>query len=276
MKKILLIPYGTEVAFFQRTIELWQARMPNPQGWTIITYRLAPGLENNQLSFKGNDLVIPEHPEISEAIKYDNGRFSLTGNWSDLEKLHFIYRRIMVSRFLLSYFEGSLVVYFLTSTSIINLNLLDFIDLNAPTRKFVAGQFLKCRYGDGHLSFPSGSGFITNRIGVASFAEQSNLIPVYDDIWAGLVLKQFDQIRFPRLDIIHPHTVSESNINSYLNRIRMAFNSGIWHCRVKLNDNRVSDLTLDNQFLILKEAHRVASIEHTASLKSRLLLSELI
>jgi len=274
MRKFLLIPYGDEIEFYQKTIELWRARTSNSQDWTIITYRLTPELDGGQFRFDGQELLIAEHSGISTAIKSDAQGFSVTGKWSAHELLHFIYRRIMLSRFLLHYCDTDLVAYFVTSTSVINLNLLNSVDFCESKHRYVAGQHMQINFQGTKLWFPSGSGFITNRIGVTAFAEQKQLMPIYDDVWSGIMLKNFVRMRFPRLDLIHPNSTDSTALHSYLRRIESAFLSGIWHIRLKLQDNRVTDTSLEDQLQILREAHRLASEVDCASFKTRLLLYE--
>jgi len=274
MRKFILIPYGKEIDFYQRSTDLWRAKIPNSLDWTIITYRLASELAGDTFTFDGSELLIAEHPSISHAIKSDIHRFSITGQWSGLELLHFLYRRIMVSRFLLDCFQEDLIAYFVTSTSIVNLNLLNSIEFPERARCYVAGQFLRTTLDTKQLWFPSGSGFITNRHGVSLFAKQTHLIPIYDDVWTGMILQGFGRIRFPRLDIIHPAPNATSTLDQYIRRIESAFSSGIWHIRVKLRDNRVADRSLSEQLSILSAGHKLAEEIAISSICSRILFSE--
>ena len=273
MEKIIAIPYGREASFFETAISLWKDRYPLACGWRLVVFTFGDRGQEEDYIICDGEVKIKPSVQLLDLINSDKARFELSGKWSRFELAHFIYRRIQFSRYLLEVFPRQMVVYFVSATSVINIANLDSIIETLLPSPFLASQFMTYTTINGERRFPSGSGFLTCRRGVEEFARQSNIECVYDDVWTGRILNRFREVRFPRFDLIHPLPDLSDSIHLYLDRIERAFQAGLWHARVKLDDNRLHQEHLNFQYNLLKGAHILSANILSKSFQSGRLLS---
>jgi hypothetical protein len=273
MDKIIAIAYGREASFFETAISLWKERYPLAFGWRLVVFTFGDRGQEEDYIISGDEVKIKPSVQLLDLINSDKTRFELSGKWSKFELAHFIYRRIRFARYLLDAYPRQMVVYFVTATSVINIANLDSIIESLFPSPFLASQFMTYTTINGEHRFPSGSGFLTCRRGVEEFARQSNIESIYDDVWTGRILKGFREVRFPRFDLIHPLPNLSDSIHLYLDRIERAFQEGLWHARIKLDDNRLHQEHLNFQYNLLKGAHILSASILSKSFCSERLVS---